>query len=508
MKRLLFAIISVTFIAITAKSQTQNLIGTVTTPNGSPMSGAHVIDLNSRIGVSTDVYGKFQLSIADSGTVLRVSHVGFRPVLQTVGKKTKSSDYYQSQGATIVLSQESTLISQAVVSGSKRPIINGRRGVVLRDFSVAGGNNLLLMAENGERHLVLCDYNWEEISRLCVDKKGDRLHEDCLGNVHLLGDDSVYQIQVNDLSMKLTHSTDRDEFLQHMSDCATSSKSHIFFSSYQLAGQGVNHYGFNRETKEGIILQRVYDHVALNDIMDYFGDLPNQRNFDRNFNRIRSSYMNEKYESLRAGMCFRRPDLAMSLSLNDRCLDPVSVLQSNRNRRLNRNIAPQSYYGNSLPHYFQSVSNQRIQEEQSLTPNRTWNPTERGWLELLSKPTYSPMFKLRDSIFVFDHVLGVCNVHDLEGREIRTFPIEHQDLKGWKNILFQDFNGEKVFAKFELHNQVYLMEIDLNNGAVVKGTQLPDAKDVQHLQVKDGFAYYLKEFRDIWSSDTMLKQKL
>lgn len=118
------------------------------------------------------------------------------------------------------------------------------------------------------------------------------------------------------------------------------------------------------------------------------------------------------------------------------------------------------------------------------------------------------MFNLRDSIYVFDHVVGVCYVHDDEGNEVRSFPLEHQEHKGWRNLLVADENGEKVYAHVKLKNQAYLMEVDLNDGRLVSSAHLKHARFVEHLKVKDGYAYYLKEFRDIYSPDAMMRQKL
>lgn len=79
----------------------------------------------------------------------------------------------------------------------------------------------------------------------------------------------------------------------------------------------------------------------------------------------------------------------------------------------------------------------------------TWSPSarDRGWLNLLTQPTYSPMFHLRDSIYVFDHVVGICYVFDKEGEKIRSFATEHQEVKGWRKMLIADHNNQHLYAQ-------------------------------------------------------------
>jgi hypothetical protein len=118
------------------------------------------------------------------------------------------------------------------------------------------------------------------------------------------------------------------------------------------------------------------------------------------------------------------------------------------------------------------------------------------------------MFNLRDSIFIFDHSIGVCYVHNENGQEVRSFPIEHQETKGWRNILIPDENGEKIYAQVRKRNKVYLMEIDLNDGRILGSAYLPNATFIEHLKINDGYAFYLKQYRDLLTSDRMLMQRL
>jgi|GEM_PF-1136213 len=522
MKQLSLSIFSLFIFLFSAEAQNQEIIGSIRSADGKSLANAHILDINSRMAVAADELGKFQLSIADSGTVLRVSHVGFRPVLYAVTEEMLRANASAIKNVSIVLSQESTMLSAATISVADKTVIDGKRGVVLRDFSFADGNNLLLMAENGIRYLVLCDDKWHEISRMEVGKKGDRLYEDCLGNVHLFGDDSVYQVAVNASGLEFVHTTNRAYFLEQMAHCATSTDNYIFFSSYQKAGQEVYHYALERNTKKGILLQRVYDHEGLQDIEDYFSTLASSNPLRYRSGRYpTASFMINR---MGASFSYSNPQNGLTCSsaigITDYTHNPYGSYYRNSNRYTG---TPAVYerssllwggqysantYGSSQGQYYQSVSNRALEYQQAML--NTWSPSprDRGWIDLLNQPTYSPMFNLRDSIFVFDHVVGVCYVHDENGKEARSFPIEHQEVSGWRNVLIPDENGEKLYAQVKSKNKLYLIEIDLMDGHIVASTELPNATFVEHLKIKDGYAYYLKEYRDLLASDRMLKQRL
>lgn len=501
----IFSVVAFFLLTVVCHGQ-QLLVGKVVGPDDKPLPSAHVLDIRSRMATTTDSYGKFNLSLPDSGSTLRVSHIGFRPTLVNVPTPTESN-------VTIRLDQISTLLSAVVVSGKDEPRIFGKRGLVMHDFSFAKDRNLLLMAEDGIRYLVLCNDRWKEISRLEVGKKGDRLYDDCLGNTHLFGEDSVYQISIDSGRPTLFAASSQAYFLEQMAHCTTSSDSHIFFSSYDKAGKEVYHYGFHKKTKEGVILQRVFDHIGLQDIQDYFANLPHRRNMNRRFRHASTSFEQERLLTLNEKFMenFSNADVWYAAS-NDPDIIPLMRYQQFVSRPaadigINAVGMGENQTLRSTGQYFRSVSNVRL-EQQSMFDQWRPSPSDRGWLGLLSEPTYSPIFNLRDSIYVFDHVLGICHVHDGEGNSVRSFPIEHHEHKGWRNLLVADRNGQKLYAHSRLGNTDHLMEIDLDNGAILRTTELRGSRFSEQVKVKDGYAYYLREYRDIHSPDQMLRQKL
>lgn len=118
------------------------------------------------------------------------------------------------------------------------------------------------------------------------------------------------------------------------------------------------------------------------------------------------------------------------------------------------------------------------------------------------------MFSLRDSIHVFDHVLGLCEVFNRAGEQIRTFPIVHQGMREWKRKLISDADGQRIYARMERNSTLYLAEIDLNDGSVLSTIRLPDAAHSDRLRVRNGHAYFMVRDTDLYTPDRLVRQRL
>lgn len=509
----LTSLLFVLFSAMVVQAQETSLSGTVQTGNGDALEGAHIIDIASRKATITDSNGAFQLSVADSGAVLRVSHVGYRPMLDTL----TTAELQQNLDHSIFLTQESTLLTAAVVSARDLPVIKGRRGLVLRDLLFLENTTLLLAAEWGVRYLMLMDEHWDELARIRVDDKGESLFEDCLGNAHLLGNDTVHQVIVTQEGLRLDHATESSYFEEQMAHCRTSTDSHIFFSSYQKAGQEVFHYGLHRKTKEGVMLSKVFDHVGLRDIHDYFSADP--ATAQRRTRSASNGIAGNPYFEQRSA-CLQNP------IMDDAC----RRFQMGRRRGF-RNISPHggaftrgpqssllrgytayspNRHGNSAQSYFNSVPNALLDAQFTFGDNwqnQQLSPRDRAWRSMLEKPTYSPLFKLRDSIYVFDHVLGICTVHDADGRKIRSFVTEHQELNGWDRLV-SDADGERLYARQKKGSTILFHEMDLTDGSILRTSTLKDARYAHTLRIRNGYLYYVSRPQDVYKPDSLVKKRL
>ncbi|MDE1206147.1 TonB-dependent receptor [Tenacibaculum larymnensis] len=80
----LIAFLLVLFVTLTANAQTVTFSGKVVDGNQNPLVGATVTVASLNKGIATDFKGNFTLNLSKGTYVFKVSHVGFKPLLQEV----------------------------------------------------------------------------------------------------------------------------------------------------------------------------------------------------------------------------------------------------------------------------------------------------------------------------------------------------------------------------------------------------------------------------------------
>ena len=96
------------FVTCSAFAQNRQISGTVKDSNGEPVIGAAVLVPNTTNGTSTDVDGRFTLSVPENTLSLEVSAIGYASSTVTLGT---ASDY------SIVLREDTTFLDEVVVVG-------------------------------------------------------------------------------------------------------------------------------------------------------------------------------------------------------------------------------------------------------------------------------------------------------------------------------------------------------------------------------------------------------
>lgn len=478
--------------------QSVRIIGKVVGPNDWSLSNAHLVDVLSGEGVITDSYGQFHINVSDTGTVLRVSHMGYHPLLTSITPEIIAAKEGNVVKLTLRMTRQSTLLDMVDIPAQDHRVLMKQRGTVLFDFAFIDNNLLLLLAENGVRKLVLKSPDMTQLAELPVGRKGEGIYQDCLGHLHLFGPDTVYQIDFHDDVLSLPYAFSTRFFVNEMSDCATSTDSHIFFSSHQKAGQEVSHYAYHRETKQPLLLRQVMDYDAIRAMEEYHYRV--SRNvFSSRPRHIRSRFTHGQpfgYEVSLHSPMFSRPI-------------GVSTRESwYRSTRLASVYMPGRFYGLTLDEFYAFYPTKGFEMKQKLKHNWDLSARERMWTLLMNRPVYSPMFALRDSVYVFDHELGLCHVHAGDGVPVRTFPIVHHDMREWKSDLVADTDGNRLYARMKRGATAYLAEINLDDGSIISRTRLQYAPHIEMFKVRNGHAYFVVETPDIRDPSQLVRQRL
>ena len=132
MKRLIHILYIIVFLLISVPSFAQSKVvkGIVLDPEGNPMPGAGVfVKEVPKLGVSSDLDGKFEISVPREGRTLIVSSLGMADYEYAIPANTERT-------ITITLSYEQNFLDQVVVTGYAQTSvkrITGSVGIVSSD---------------------------------------------------------------------------------------------------------------------------------------------------------------------------------------------------------------------------------------------------------------------------------------------------------------------------------------------------------------------------------------
>ncbi|MDR2914590.1 MAG: TonB-dependent receptor [Tannerella sp.] len=111
--------------------QSITITGTVTDNQGDPVIGANVVEKGTTNGTSTDMDGKFRLTVRNAQSVLLVTYIGYANQEEIVGNKTSFN---------IILQEDAKIMDEVVVIGygtqRKGDVTSAIVSIKAEDFSV------------------------------------------------------------------------------------------------------------------------------------------------------------------------------------------------------------------------------------------------------------------------------------------------------------------------------------------------------------------------------------
>lgn len=111
--------------------------------------------------------------------------------------------------------------------------------------------------------------------------------------------------------------------------------------------------------------------------------------------------------------------------------------------------------------------------------------------QVVSNPTYHPLFKVNDSVYVFDHLESRCSVYDEKGRPFRSFQIKHHLSDKWEKRIIINQDKSRVYALMRNSNY-YISEINLINGQIKKIYNLNfNCALSPKFEIRNNFIYYI-----------------
>jgi hypothetical protein len=377
-----------------------------------PLKNVSITVVNTLYGTISDGAGVFTLQVKDKMPVLNFSILGYE-------KKTVNVKAGTKEPLTIELVPKASQLAEISISASAIETVSKSKRYHVLDYDFYKDNILMITyVDLNKAKLVLITTDSDTLGYKKIPYEPNRLFKDCLGNLHVVCKDSIYQAFYNGSTLSLLPAKSIHDFEKILLPCVAQDSSGFYM---------VEKYGGGQMIDVGI------------------------------------------------GAPVRANDLALSYV----CIDK-------KKRQRTRFIIIADEHKMTMRN--DEVAFEKRKEESGL---KTFG--DRLFAEkLLFTEIYAPLFKIRDSIYIFDYVNGNIKSFDKALQLKQEVPVSyHNNLRFQEEMPLDDIS-RKIYALFESGGISELQEINLNSGAVDKTYQIP-FPFVNHIKVRGGYAYFIRK---------------
>jgi len=219
-----------------------------------PVSNVNFSVSNSTVGTISDNKGEYSFYLDTIPSILTVSHVGYETkkiILDTAAYKM-----------TLYLVPVVTQLKEVVISATPQETIFKDKHYAVLDYEIDSGYVYLLVYRN----------RFSKSELICITPGGDTIAQsgllpfsplslvkDCLGNLHVLCEDSAYQVLRKDQAILLIYPVTARKFDEVLSDCVASTPDLLYFKRMTDLGIGTEFYTINRKNNSRKWIAQVRD---------------------------------------------------------------------------------------------------------------------------------------------------------------------------------------------------------------------------------------------------------
>jgi carboxypeptidase-like protein len=392
-------------------------------------------------GTATDSTGHFKFSIKDKDVLFKFSIIGYEDKYVRV-------NYKAYNGFTITLPQKTNLLKEVVINGSPIETVVKSEDSNILDYEFYDDNILLITYRNDltKSKLYLLSPSFDTLSRLKIPEEPTGLFKDCLGNNHIVCENSLYQIYLDSaFNLSLLPAQSIKKFADLLYSC--------------VAEDSLNLY-FIKKTGSKLIPSTIGAPIKThNHTIDYF--------YFNKLNKKSNHLVNivdEKTKELREG-----------------------------EQRLEKQKEAAGMY--ETEHYKITIGGGPGQD--------------RYFLETIAiKEVFAPLYKLNNKIYVFDYINSNISNYSSKGELLSKVDIEFhktKPMRSWKREMCVDEKTGKAFAIFELNGTTTIKEINITNGQINQSYQIPFSF-VKKIKAHDNYIYFL--YKGAQYSDTRYLSRL
>jgi hypothetical protein len=213
-----------------------------------------------KTGSVTDKKGAFSVYIDTLPVIMVLSHIGYETKFVFLDNTSFS--------LIIDMVPQVKELREVEIKGSEMnadPVVKASAFSVL-DYEPDSGNVYMLISRfrTNDVLLVLLSGSGDTIARrVCTEFSPRKLFKDCLGYIHILANDSAYQIFHSGNNLLLLYSTTLKRFKNLLSDCVLSTNDLLFYKKTIEHDQGVSYFTVKRIARERQNLSTIKDSSKL-----------------------------------------------------------------------------------------------------------------------------------------------------------------------------------------------------------------------------------------------------
>ncbi len=372
-----------------------------TSESKEPLANVNISFEGSKLGSITDQKGSFSFYIDTIPIFMIVSHLGFKTKRILLDGTSNSM--------TIYMDREIRELKEVEIRANRIEPFFKDEHYTLKDYEIDSGFVYLLVYRNriSKEELICKNLEGDTVARSGILSFAPiSLLKDCLGFLHVVGTDSVYQVFRMDKVLRMIHSVGMAKFNDVLANCVASTNQVLFFKKMISLGQGVQYYGIDRITKKRQVLTQVVDEQKVKML---------RRNPEDTWSLISS-----------------QPDYLPQVTDLGRDEPDISIEELDR---------------------FKKEFN-------------AWNFTHK----ILYRPVKTALYKIGKFICIFNIPAQNLEFYDTDGNFSYKLKINIELINDgrWSGDIFLDENQSKVYTTFLKSTGTGLYRIDLNTGDLHK----------------------------------------
>jgi hypothetical protein len=430
------------------------VFGRITDAAGNPIEGVYISDINSTKGTVSDIKGFYELNLPDVATTIKYSYVGFKIIEKPLSPKIIKKAQDKRILINIQLVQETYELTAPEISGKPYEWVYQNPYAWVTDYEfISDSTTLLLMMEQNDHFLKIINDDGKVLLEYPIQISNANFYRDCIGNIHLLSQDSAYQIYIFDtMGIYMYPAISIKLFNEKLLPCAYANDEDLFWMNYNMVFGIISYIRINKDSKHQSLLFS---------------------NFDKD-NYIKIKKIVEQIQKVTATIS----------SLNDFPEYTSPYVKNNYNNALNH-IAELGY--DPRPEYddFGNTNNKAA--------SRHIEKLEKLYVELdyYLKPVEVELFEINGSVYIFDYLNYEVRVFGSDTSKHQTMIVDRAMLDLHHCDITNDYEHQRIFA-FQIKNGIAcLNEISPSDLSIKPEFKISEHVYPQKVKIRGDYIYYL-----------------